>query len=72
VFNGPEGSTLVTERNKKALDVLRRQIKSGKRRLAIFYGAAHMEDMARQLESEFGLQRSGTTWVVAWDLTPRP
>ncbi len=70
VFEGSEGSTLVTERNRKALSVLKREMNRGKRRFAIFYGAAHMKDMAQQLESEFGLQRGNTTWVVAWDLSP--
>ena len=46
IYEGPNGSTLVTERNKKALDVLRAQLAAGKKRLAIFYGAGHMSDMA--------------------------
>lgn len=69
IFEGSEGSTLVTERNKKAISVLKREMNRGKRRIAIFYGAAHMKDMARQLESEIGLRRAATTWLVAWDLS---
>jgi hypothetical protein len=67
-FNGPNGSTLITERNKKALKVLRREIDSGKRRLAIFYGAGHMEDMAERLVAEFDMKPAETRWLMAWDL----
>ncbi len=38
-------STLVTERNAKAMEVLKTQLGKGKRKLAIFYGAAHLDDM---------------------------
>jgi len=68
VFNGPEGSTLVTERNKKALSVLRREIGDGKKRLGIFYGAAHMDDMSQRLAADFNLARKQTRWLTAWDL----
>ncbi len=67
-FNGPEGSTLVTERNKKALSVLRREIGTGKKRLGIFYGAGHMDDMAQRLAADFNLARKQTRWLTAWDL----
>ncbi len=68
-FNGPNGSTLVTERNKKALGVLARELKAGKRRIAIFYGAGHLPDMEERLTSEFGFQRAKRRWIPAWDLT---
>jgi hypothetical protein len=67
-FNGPEGSTLVTERNKKALSVLRREIGEGEKRLGIFYGAGHMDDMAERLAADFHLARKETRWLTAWDL----
>ncbi len=67
-LEGEEGSTIVTERNKKALKVLKRELAAGKKRLAIFYGAAHMGDMALRLESDFGLTPVSETWVDAWNL----
>jgi hypothetical protein len=67
-FGGPNGSTILTERNKKALDVLRRQLDAGKKNLAIFYGAAHMPDMERRLIDEFGMQRGESEWLAAWSL----
>ncbi len=70
-FNGPDGSTLITERNKRALEVLGNEIASGKKRLAIFYGAGHMPDMARRLMADFKLKPTSERWVTAWDLHER-
>jgi hypothetical protein len=67
-FDGPNGSTLVSERNKKALEVLREQIGQGKKKLAIFYGAGHMPDFDKRLRQEFGLVPVSTRWLVAWEL----
>lgn len=71
VFEGPNGSTLISERNKVALQGLGEQIEAGKRRIAIFYGAGHMPDMEQRLCKEFRMKRSGEQWLVAWHLTPR-
>jgi hypothetical protein len=70
MFDGPEGSTLVTERNKKALAVLTRELGQGKKRFAIFYGAAHLADFQRRLENDFGMKPGQTEWVTAWSLVP--
>jgi hypothetical protein len=67
-LDGPNGSTIVTERNKVALKVLDQQIKLGKKKVAIFYGAAHMNDMEERLISKFNVQKSSEKWVVAWKL----
>ncbi len=71
-INGPDGSTLITERNKKVLQVLREQIAKGKKRLAIFYGAGHLPDMAARLEKDFSLRQQNQRWLVAWTITPPP
>lgn len=67
-FGGEEGSSLITDRNAAALEVLAEQIKLGRRKIAIFYGAAHMDDFDRKLKRDFGLQPRETTWLEAWDL----
>jgi hypothetical protein len=67
-FGGPEGSTLITERNKKALGVLTEQMQAGKRRLGIFYGAGHMADMEKRLVDDFRMRRLHQDWLTAWDL----
>ena len=68
-FGGPDGSTIITERNKKALEVLVKQIKNGKKRIGIFYGAGHLPDMEERLINQFGLKRADQRWVQAWRLT---
>ena len=67
-FGGEEGSSLITDRNAAAAEVLGEQVGKGRRSLAIFYGAAHMDDFDRRLRKDFGLQPGETTWVEAWDL----
>jgi hypothetical protein len=67
-INGKNGSTLITERNKKALAVLKKQVDEGKDRIAIFYGAGHMHDMQQRLKDDFGLAPISTRWLTAWDL----
>ena len=68
--SGPDqGSAIIHERNKKALAVLRQQLAAGKKRIGIFYGAAHMPDMAQRLQEDFGLQPRGQAeWLKAWDM----
>ena len=68
IFDGPDGSTIVTDRNTKALEVLRRKMAAGHKRIAIFYGAGHLADFQRRLQEEFGMKHTATDWVSAWSL----
>lgn len=68
-FGGEEGSTLITERNKKALEILQKQMGEGKKKIGIFYGAGHLEDMHERLQKDFQLYPAEITWVPAWKLT---
>jgi hypothetical protein len=63
---GP-GSILIAERNAVAIQVLQKVLKQGRKHVAIFYGAAHMPDMAKRAEA-LGLKPAGTEWLTAWDL----
>lgn len=69
VLEGPDGSTILTERNKAAFKVLSAELGKGRTRLAIFYGAAHLPDMQKRLLAEFQLQRKETRWLTAWDMS---
>ncbi|HEX8523626.1 MAG TPA: hypothetical protein VF669_15330 [Tepidisphaeraceae bacterium] len=62
-----DGTVLLTERNKAAVKVLREQIKAGKKNMALFYGAAHMPDIADRLDL-MGFKPTNTTWHKAWDI----
>jgi hypothetical protein len=68
MFEGKNGSTIIDHRNAKCMSVLKEHIESGKRNLAIFYGAGHLADMEQRLLNEFGMKRGGTRWLTAWKL----
>jgi hypothetical protein len=68
-LQGDDGrSTLITERNAKAFKALGEQIKAGKKKIGIFYGAGHLEDMHQRLLDEYRMQPIETKWLDAWDL----
>ena len=69
-LDGPNGSVIVTERNKAAIKVLENVLKDGKKDIAIFYGAAHMPDFVGRLKG-MGFKPVATEWRMAWDLTIR-
>ncbi len=71
IFQGPEGSTIITERNKKCFEVLTKEIAKGHKKIGVFYGAGHLSDMEKRLEADFGMKRTAERWVVAWDLTKK-
>ncbi len=68
-LEGPDGSSLIAGRNQAALDVLKKQLGEGKKKIAVFYGAGHMADMEKRLRDDFGLVPIRTRWVKAWDLS---
>ena len=70
-INGPDGSTIITERNKKALSVLKKQLKTKRKTFAIFYGAGHLSDMEERMVKEFGFKRTGIEWLEAWSLVAK-
>jgi hypothetical protein len=71
IFDGPEGSTIITERNKRALEVLSREVAKGRKKFAIFYGAGHLPDFQRRLEQDLGLKPTRIEWLSAWSLVPK-
>jgi hypothetical protein len=67
-LDGPGGSVIVTERNRAAVKVLQDTIKDGKKKISIFYGAAHMPDLAKRIR-DLGFKPDGEVkWKQAWDL----
>ena len=74
-FSSPEGglgrtlkTILISDRNKAALKVLESEIAKGHKKIAIFYGAAHMPDFEKRLHKDFGLERKSQQWLTAWDI----
>ncbi len=69
-LEGPEGSVILTERNRAAMKVLEDRIELGDDKLAIFYGAGHFKGMEKILTEELGFKQVGQPkWITAWDLT---
>ena len=64
-------SAVIGARNQRAIDVLRETLDSGEKRVAIFYGVAHMPDMEDRLIEQLDLVYLDTTWVDAWRLDTR-
>ncbi|MEM8670295.1 MAG: hypothetical protein AAGG48_22410 [Planctomycetota bacterium] len=62
--------TLIKGRNAKAFEVLTEVLKDdSKKRIAVFYGAGHLPDMAERLERDFNMAARKTIWLDGWDLT---
>lgn len=69
-LEGPNGSVLVSERNKAAIRILKETLAKGKKNVGLFYGAAHMPDLSKRL-AEAGFKAVKSEWRVAWDMTPK-
>lgn len=66
-IEGSEGSTIIGERNNKALSVLTQAMKEEKNQsFAIFYGAGHLPDFHEKLIKNFDMVPTKTQWVDAW------
>ncbi|MBL9076109.1 MAG: type II secretion system protein GspG [Planctomycetes bacterium] len=68
---GREGNTLLQGRNEKCLAVLQREMAAGKKRIGIYYGAAHLPHMEQRLVRDLGFTKTGHEWLVAWDCRKR-
>lgn len=61
-------SAVIGARNQRAIDVLKSQLDGGAKRVAIFFGVAHMPDMEQRLINQLDLIYLDTTWIDAWRL----
>jgi hypothetical protein len=70
-LDGPNGSVILSERNKKVIEVLKATLaQRDKKKISIFYGAAHMPDLSRRIE-QLGFEPVDVHWYTAWDVTVR-
>lgn len=68
--NAPE-TALIHFRNKIAVDVAKKELEAGKTKIAVFYGAAHLDDLARRVEKTLtNPRRSEPRWITAWSMEP--
>lgn len=69
IENEQQESVLINARNKIALARAVKELKAGKSKIAIFYGAAHLPDLEQRLEKELNLKRDpNTRWFPAWKM----
>ncbi|KAJ0089990.1 hypothetical protein Patl1_13245 [Pistacia atlantica] len=66
-----ESSVIIGERNRAAIEALRRAIDEGHSKIAILYGGGHMPDLSRRLREEFDLFPSQVQWITAWSIRNR-
>ena len=62
---------LIKDRNEEAMKELSRQTFAGHKKIAIFYGAAHMPDFEKRMKESYGFKLKAQVWVDAWDLTKK-
>ena len=67
-LGGTINRLLVEDRNKACIKVLQQQLTAGKKKIAIFYGAAHMPDFDKRLKEDFGMKLTESKWITAWNL----
>jgi hypothetical protein len=67
-LGGTINRLLVEDRNRACIKVLQQQLTAGKKKIAIFYGAAHMPDFDKRLKEDFGMKRTESEWITAWNL----
>lgn len=60
-------NVIIGDRNTRCLEVLDEQLAAGKKKIGIFYGAAHYPDMQKRL-LEKGFTRTNHEWVTAWNV----
>jgi hypothetical protein len=60
-------NVIIGDRNAKCLEVLDREVLAGKKKLGIFYGAAHFPDMEKRLV-EGGWTKTREEWMTAWEI----
>lgn len=58
-------------RNEIAVDVAKKELAAGKTKIAVFYGAAHLDDLARRIEKTLDApRRAEPRWITAWSMEP--
>ncbi|MBQ6828393.1 MAG: hypothetical protein IJO46_10310, partial [Thermoguttaceae bacterium] len=66
-------TALIHYRNEIAVDVAKKELEAGKTKIAVFYGAAHLDDLARRVEKTLqNSRRSEPRWIAAWSMESAP
>lgn len=69
MMEGKEGSAILAGRNEVVIDKMKEVLADRKqRRIAVFYGGAHMPGIEAALLEDFKGTLTGTEWVPAWNM----
>jgi hypothetical protein len=68
-MEGPQGSAVLSGRNEVVVRKLKEVLASRKqRRIAVFYGGAHMPGIESTLVKHLKAKPAGEEWLVAWSM----
>lgn len=68
-MEGPKGSTILSGRNEIVIKKVREVLANRKqRRIAVFYGGAHMPGIELRLIKELNAKVAGEEWLAAWTM----
>jgi hypothetical protein len=67
-LEGEQGLSLIDDRNARIISVLREQLGTKPKRIAIFYGAGHAPDLHARLKQVLGYRLTQIEWLNAWEL----
>ena len=62
----PFGRILIEERDRIAIDRVETLLAEGKSRVALLYGAAHLQDLSDRAVERLGLDFTGADWLTVW------
>lgn len=65
--SGPAQELILDQRNRRVMEVLDRELKAGRKSISIFFGSAHMKDLAKQLTAR-GWKKTDEKWINAWTI----
>lgn len=63
--------TILGDRNRVALQALEEFLSQGAQHIGLFYGAAHMPGLERELIETMGFTLVSREWLTAWDIPSR-
>jgi hypothetical protein len=72
LMEGEQGSVILSGRNQVVVDKISEVLARKKqRRIAVFYGGAHMPGIETALVSDMKARVAGEEWLAAWTMKPR-
>lgn len=69
IMEGPDGSAILSGRNEVVMKKIREVLSDkSKRRISVFYGAAHMPGLEKMMLRDLKATPAGEEWLAAWTI----